>query len=88
MNNNQVTFTLVGIFLLSVVAAALLGQAYNSAVNELSQTNLTLVRMQNSQPFIDGVYRSALDYSKTNPAILSLLPAPANAPASPKAPGK
>jgi hypothetical protein len=30
--------------------------------------------MQNSQVFIDSVYRAALDYSKTNAAIVPLLP--------------
>lgn len=88
MKNNQVTFTLVGIFLLSVVAAALLGQTYNSAVNELSRSSTDWAKMQNSQTFTEAVYRAAVDYSKTNPAILPLLPTPPASAAAPKAPAK
>ena len=85
MKNNQVTFILVGIFLLCTVAAAFLGQKYNSTVNELSEKSVEWAKMQNSPTFIDGVYRAALEYGKTNPAIMPLLPTPANAPAAPKA---
>ncbi len=88
MKNNQVTFILVGIFLLSAIAAACLGQKYNSTVNELARESANWTKAQNSQVFIDGVYRAALEYSKTNPAIVPLLPTPSNTAAGVKPPSK
>ena len=82
MKSNQVTFILVGIFLLSAVAAACLGQIYNSAVTDLSQASVHLAKMQNSQAFLNGVYRDATEYGKTNPDIMRLVPTPSNTPAA------
>jgi hypothetical protein len=84
MKNNQVTFVLVGIFLLFALLGVWLGQEYNSAIRELTSDSVTYARMQNTEAFMNQLGPVLQDYSKKNPDILPLIQSATNANPAPR----
>lgn len=79
MKNNQLTFILTGVFLLSAFGAALVGQIYNSAYHQLQGAAAQVEQLQKTQIFIKSVLSATAEYGKLNPDIMPLVQAATNA---------
>jgi hypothetical protein len=78
MKKNQLNFILVGVFFLSTLASVGLAVRYSRAARKFQEMQITLIKMQNTQNFIQQLYAESVDYGKRNPAIQPVLTALTN----------